>query len=183
MTENGKQDILKYKEIINMDVDDTSLETMEVFLSFKIEEKWWLVNLSDISGTSLLNSISKIGRVQPWFVGISNFRGQVYPVINLQYFITGKEFKINMTKENAILSSPKYGLSFAFIIPEMDLMISKNMLNELNSENIDESLKNIWAKNYYWKSEDGILYIELDIEKLLTSSDFLNIYHNNKVSA
>ena len=182
MTDNDKQDILRYKEIINMDVDDTSLEDMEVFLSFKIENKWWLVDLSDISGTSLLSSISKIGRVHPWFIGISNFRGQVYPVINLQYFITGKEFKINMTKENAILSSPKYGLSFAFIIPEMDLMISKNMLNETKLEDVDPNQLNSWAKKY-WKNEDDELYIEIDIEKLLTSAEFLNIYENNKVNA
>lgn len=181
MIENERQEILKYKEIISMNIDDASLENTEVFLSFKIENKWWLVNLSDISGTSLLNSISKMGRVQPWFIGISNFRGQVYPVINLQYFITGKDFKVNMAKENAILSSPKYGLSFALIIPEMDLMISKSMLTEMETEKIDKSFVNSWAKRY-WENEQKELYAELDIEKLLISPEFLNIYENNKVN-
>ena len=92
-----KKSLVEYQNEINELIYNESLQEEEQtnYLSIVLKDKHYLINLVDIKETSTLPSISKIGRVNSWFLGISNFRGQVNPVIDMTFIFTGKNSNYN----------------------------------------------------------------------------------------
>lgn len=174
MTE--KKSLVEYQNEINELIYNESLQEEEQtnYLSIVLKDKHYLINLVDIKETSTLPSISKIGRVNSWFLGISNFRGQVNPVIDMTFIFTGKNSNYN--ESYALLANPKFGTNCAMLWDGVNKLITQQGLVKKENVNLNE-LK--WIKEV-WIDEKNIEWHEINVEQLMNCSDIFNIYKENK---
>lgn len=171
-----KLSLVKYQHEINELIRNEIIndEDQTNFLSIVLKDKRYLINLEDIKETSTLPTISKIGRVSPWFLGISNFRGQVNPVIDMTYLFTGKNSNLN--ESYALLANPAFGMNCAMLWNGVNKLITKKTLTKKEDVNFAE-LK--WIKEV-WLDDKNIEWHEVDVDGLMNCSDIFNIYKENK---
>lgn len=173
-----RQTLVEYQEEINNIIkneEDDDNYLPQNFLSVILNENNYLINLYDIKETSTIPNISKIGRIKPWFLGIANFRGQVSPVIDMTYLFTGKNS--NLSQSYALLTSDRLGANFAMLWTGVNKLLS--IKNFKKHDNIKFTEDDRWIKNI-WIDAEGIIWKEIDVEKVINSPELSDIYKEDK---
>lgn len=158
-------------------VDSYDSQSLEKFILVRligdnITNKNWLLNVDEIKEATKFTQISKIGFTNPYVVGISNFRGTVSTIIDMNLLMLKKPSGV--IANSVVLL--KQNVNIALLWPKIEKMTESHSLLELSEEDI-KSFKNLkkdrLAKRIF-KSSDGELWNEIDIEKLLSSKEIID---------
>lgn len=168
-TETENKSLIVFQEQLTKDLNNLPSSDIQGFLLLKLSrDSQWLMRIKDIKETSVLPVVSHIGMIQPWVVGIANFKGTVGTVIDMNHFLLGKAS--NTQSAHAILLSKKHNLNLALLWPHIERMTNDKKLKVVESES-----KNKWVKQV-WQDEKGSRWNELDIEGLITSKEVMDAF-------
>lgn len=132
--------------------------------------KNWLISVDDILEISQYSEISKIGYTNNYIVGISSFKGNVCTIIDMSIFLNNKGSLINSS--SCILLRKNEGI--ALLWPNIEINnidLGKIDIADYKKESFYE---NVGFVKDYFIDEEGNIWNELDIDKLLQSKQILD---------
>lgn len=155
-------------------VESYNSQSLEKFILVKlvsdnIYNTNWLINVDEIKEATKFNQISRIGFTNPYVVGISNFRGTVSTIIDMNQLLLRKSSGV--IANSVVLL--KQNVNIALLWPKIEKMTESNSLLEVNEKDIPNFKKARLSKRVF-KSNDGLLWNEIDIDKLLSSKEIID---------
>jgi twitching motility protein PilI len=166
-------DLRKYQEdILGRLKERTQLgeTTSSSRLGVKIGLTLLLVNLDDISEVAPVPEICPVPLAKPWFLGISNVRGNLYGVSDLAQ-IAGDTPTTHNASSRLLLSHQKYKANAALLVTA--LLGLRNLGHMQEQENVNK--RPCWFVGRQFKDPAGDTWHELNMRDLLTNPDFIKI--------
>lgn len=159
-----KNTLLDFQDLLNK---KTLLEQTADFLSFKINEdenEYFLIKLEEVLKIGKIDNISTLGICKDYFVGIVNLNNVICSLIDLNKIYYPNE-KINTFNHEMILlrNENNYALSCF----KINSVISNADLIEMPI--VD---KKLFIDKEYMHRENGIIYKELNVNKIIQYEDF-----------
>jgi len=147
-------------------------------IGFLTADKHFLAPLTEIKEVLTVSHITPLPAAAPWFLGVSNLRGQVLPVTDLEAFLFGRQHRLKDSSRILVVDFEKTGVGFLvqqvvgvqrFLNKTMKTMIEDEMTEEvkahLQGEFVNElsrwyvlSLKNLsqTGQFYHVVKEQGL---------------------------
>lgn len=152
------------------------------YIAVKNDKENWMLRLGLLKEASGLKPVSKLGLIKPWILGVSNFKGHIYPVVDLKRLFSGENL-LNNYKSIVTVVSDLSGASIGIVWSDVI-----GLFNERDLEVIDSARAKAGQDGLEWLSDKAKAYVEtgfrdhqglawsvLDLQKLLNSEDIMNI--------
>lgn len=94
-----------------------------------------LFPLEDVSEIASLVQITPVPAAKPWLMGITNLRGVILSIIDLQNFLTGKSTVLSLTSRIVVIRSGDWG--YGVLVNEIVGMRNYNMEDLSSTEEMD----------------------------------------------
>lgn len=148
------------------------------FLTFKIADELYAVNVSKVLSILELTKITKIPRTPEYIRGVINLRGTVLPVVDLRikFGLEAAEFTTNtcilvlellLDQETVKLGGLVDSVQEVLEIEDKDILPAPNFGQKLNAEFIEGMYK-----------VDNTFVMILDIEKIFTEGELSTLNGN-----
>jgi len=139
-------------------------------LGVLIGEQRWLLNLQTAGEIVAVGSITPVPLTQPWFLGLSNIRGNLISVIDFARF-QGLP-ATNIEKDSRIVA---FGPALAF---NSGLLVSRVLglrnVAEMQLHADDADAAAPWASKRYLDQESQV-WTELDLSSVIQNPQFLQV--------
>lgn len=162
----------EYQRRLNQELDATKGSSIEAFVAAVSDDTHWLVGLGELKETAVLPEVARIGMVQPWVLGIANFRGHVHTVVDMRYMISRQRTTVTYLGR-ATLLHPRYATNVALLWPEVVGMIPKNQYKLSDREPQVPAERRGWVKQV-WEDPRGVLWHEMDVAALTSTDEMTN---------
>lgn len=141
-------------------------------LGVMIGESRWLLNLKEAGEIISVGSVTKVPLTQPWFLGLTNIRGNLISVIDLAHFRGEPSTQID--KESRIIAfSPSLSFNSGLLVSRvMGLRSVVEMKPQLRSDSA--IAPDPWAERQYLDRESN-LWTELDLNLIVQDPRFLHV--------
>lgn len=138
-------------------------------LGVQIGDDAWLLSLSDVGEVLPVPEIHQVPLTRPWFMGMTNVRGNLYAVTDLSAFFGGRPARLS-GESRLLLAGNRFGVNAAFVI---DRLFGLRNVSEMH---LKDAVKGgtPWASNIYWDSS-AREWRELDVASLLNSTSFMQV--------
>jgi twitching motility protein PilI len=140
-------------------------------IGFKVGEQAAVAPLEQIKEILTSATISRIPGAKEWVKGVSNVRGNLLPILDLQGFLWGKPTKVS--RHTRILVIQHKGISAGLIVDEV--MGMRHFLEEEFSDDVaafDGALQALLSGSY---RQSGERWAVIDIHKLVEAPEFLQV--------
>lgn len=154
--------LAKLKEASHqVDVESTSR------LGVSVGGKKFLINLGDVKEVLPVPPLQLVPLTRPWFLGVSNVRGNLYNVTDLAQFMrlppTAKS-----VGNRILLLSTETTMQVALLVESLIGLRNIKSMQLIPSSKISD----VYGMNAY-ADEDGNDWVELDVEALVQDPDFV----------
>ncbi len=129
----------------------------------------WLVDLSDGGEIVQASQMTPVPLTHPWFVGISNIRGNLHAVSDFSVFRGGPPIVQNANARLLLVGS-RYGINAALLVSRM---LGLKNPEDFSPEPADISMP-IWGQQRFADTH-GKIWRKLSVRELLADQDFMNI--------
>ena len=148
----------------------THSQEVEKYLSFKLGEETYSINLTEIRQVIAIPDVTAIPFTPDYFLGVMNLRGQIITVIDLSNKL---EIKSQSGEENAVIICELNSTKIGFKVQAINSVVAVNPDNILPPPQI-EGKKNVEFINGVYQKDHHVTLI-LNTEKLLNTIDLTNI--------
>ena len=138
-------------------------------LAVLVGDRGYLLNLDDVSEVAPLSEIAPAPLTQPWFLGVTNVRGALYAVSDFAMWMR-LHTTSDLNARRLILLGQRLGKVRAGLV--VTRVVGLRLLDEMKAH--DAPLKRVWERAS-WLDRDGVGWIEVDLEKLATDAEFLQV--------
>jgi twitching motility protein PilI len=138
-------------------------------LGVQVGADYWLLNLSDSGEIIPLTPLTSVPLTKPWFIGITNIRGNLYAVADFSAF-QGKEATPQNSSSRLLLIGTRHGNNAALLVTRMLGLRNKDDLTPVAAD-VDAPL---WANEAYTDNE-GRRWRMLNVRTLLADENFMDI--------
>lgn len=166
-------DLRKYQEDILVRIKDQTRSAdanARNRLGFRSGETQLLVRLDDIGEVLPVPEIHPVPLSKPWFLGMSNVRGNLYGVSDLAQFAGGVATVAGVANR-LMLIHPKYKAHAALLVGAIVGLRSLDQMVELE----DEASSGQWLGVRAFRDASGETWREVDIKALLALPEFMKI--------
>ncbi len=132
-------------------------------LGVRVGEKFWLVDMPDISEVLPMPLLTNVPLTKPWYCGVANVRGSLYSIVDLGAYMDDE-----VTQREAQNRVLLLGQRFAF---NTGLLVSK----VLGLRNTQDWQQNEINGEMIFQDTNGQVWHKLDIAQLLHKPEFLQI--------
>lgn len=136
-------------------------------LGFIAGGRHWLSDLEQINEVVTVSGLTSVPWSKPWFVGVASVRGAIYGATDLAAYF-GLASPLDGDECRLLLTHPRYGVNAALRIAQPLGLRSVAAMKEIDSPMTTEP-----AIGGAWLDQDGIEWIGLDVERLVTDPRFL----------
>lgn len=145
---------------------------LNLWMGVALGDEKWLLNLQELKETNAIKNVSKNGLVKPWILGVSNFKGHIYAILDMGHLINQKTSLLTFRSIVTILHE-NYGLNLGILWDESLGLIDIKNLKDSPKNSTNNKLHKFCKK--VWVDSENNLWNELDIESLASSEEVLNI--------
>lgn len=167
-------DLVAFQKRLNANLEDAASHGGDSsLLGFRLGGKQYVIDLQDlreVEGVPSPEQIVGISLAKDWVLGISNFKGYIYTLVDFQKFLTG----IPTTQSigaRVLVVHQKYLLQMAIVVPEIIGLIAKSDLEE---KEVYKNEKDPWRTGKY-VSKDGSVWELLSIKELTEAREMMDI--------
>lgn len=172
-----KFDLRKYQEEILARIGNRAEEAdvlaSQSRLGVSIGQEYVLVNLDEISEVVPAPELTPVPLACPWFLGIANVRGVLYSIVDLA--LLGED-ELNRCSPAQIKDSSRVLLFHEQFRQQAgivaDRVIGLRKIGQMQARMPARTLP-FWAKKNVYEDESGATWLELDIEALIMSRQFM----------
>lgn len=170
-----KVDLVDFQQRLNKNLDEADqAKSGASLIGFTSAGRNWLLDLSDlreIEGVPTADRIQRIDLTKNWVLGIANFKGYIYTLIDMQMFL-GKEASSLTMNARALLMHPKFLIQAALVVPDVAGLMSEEELVPLSKEE--------WKPDVSWVSsgmrdQKGQVWELLDLGALASAREMLDV--------
>lgn len=152
-----------------------SVEATATWLAVEAGAQKLLLPLQQSGQISGLQSLQRVSYTQPWFLGVSNIRGQIFGVVDLAAFMTGEKTPVqkDMAKRDArlVAFNPDLEINCALLVGRLQGLKSPEDFSEYTP--VSDSTHGYLCGEYV--DREGTRWKELDLELLAMLDGFLKI--------
>ena len=167
-------DLVEFQKRLNSNLDaQIASDDTAILVGFNSAGKNWLINLDslrEVEGVPPGNRMQKISLAKQFVLGIANFKGNIYTLVDLQLFLGDKKPTLLSINARALLFHPKFEISTALIVSELSGLISIKDLIKVDGL----TPSNKWVTAAY-KTADGSFWELIDINLLSASDELIEI--------
>ncbi|HQR50643.1 MAG TPA: chemotaxis protein CheW [Methylophilaceae bacterium] len=139
-------------------------------LGVKVGRSLLLVSLEDISEVAPVPEIHPVPLAKPWFLGMSNVRGNLYGVSDMAQ-LAGDTPTTLTASSRVLLSHQKYKANVALLV---NALLGLRNLDQMQEQEIaDEGPYGFGGRQF--KDSAGDTWRELNMRDLLVNPDFLKV--------
>lgn len=175
LPQKNQVNLVEFQKRLNLDLEDANQKgELSSLIGFKAHGRHWLIELGDlreIDGVPQADGIRRVAITKPWVMGISNFKGYIYTLVDFQMFLGGEHSALGINAR-ALLLNQKFLIQTALIVPDVMGLVIKNDLKP--SEPQGGSFGSPWSVAAY-EGRDGIIWEMLNLLALSESDEMLNI--------
>lgn len=175
MSNNSNVDLVMFQKRLNKNLEESSIETeASSLIGFTSGNRNWLVALDclrEVEGVPPSDRIQNIALTKPFVIGIANFKGLIYTMIDWQSFLGGGYSQITLNARS-LLFHTKLETTAALVVSEVTGIVSRSEVIELEKGQWEPSTP--WSSHGY-KTKDGKKWELIDLHLLATSKEMLDI--------
>lgn len=135
--------------------------SQEFFVAITLDEDRWLIDLKAIKEASVPPKLARIAGAPPWALGIGNFKGNVWSVIDMRYLLHD-ETTFNPRWGWVTLLNTVNEHEVALLWSEIVEISAKRAYKQMN----DDGEIHPWSKGQ-WLDKDNQVWNEFDVLKLV----------------
>ncbi len=139
-------------------------------LGIALGEDRCLVHMHEVSEVIQTPKITPVSLTQPWFIGMTNVRGNLYGITDLGVFLGGSPTPFN-SKSRILLVSTHYKMNSGFLV---NSMLGIRNLSEFKQIESTKNAKDADVSRYYMDKEER-QWRELSLHKIICNEKFLQI--------
>jgi len=130
----------------------------------------WLIRLADAGEVVTLPLIVPVPLCKPWYVGISNIRGNLYSVVDFARFL-GRDAPLPGSQARLVLFGPRAGeINAGLVVPRV---LGLRNVSELAPAAPPQEAPAWYAQR--WMDGDGNAWQEIDLAALARDPAFLQV--------
>lgn len=138
-------------------------------LGVQVGDDAWLLSLKDVGEVLPVPEIHKVPLTQPWFMGMTNVRGNLYAVTDLSAFFGNRPARLS-GDSRLLLAGARFGINAAFVVDR--LFGLRNVSDMQLKAKAKKALP--WQANTY-KDATTQEWRELDVSALLNNTGFMQV--------
>ncbi len=138
-------------------------------LAVQVGDRGYLLNLDDISEVAPIGQVTPVPLTQSWFMGVTSVRGTLYAVSDFAAWL-GLHSTSDIGARRLVLLGQRLGKQRAGLV--VTRVVGLRLLDEMKAH--DASLGRAW-ESASWLDRDGVGWIEVDLEKLASDVEFLQV--------
>ncbi len=169
-------DLVDFQERLNKNLEEADkLGAGASLIGFHSAGRNWLLDLSDlreIEGVPSAERIQRIDLAKGWVLGVANFKGYIYTLVDLQMFLgesTASQLTLNA---RALLMHQKFLIQAALVVPEVSGLMSAEEMKPLGPGEWKPSIP--WASAGL-RDAEGTLWEVLDLAALASAREMLDV--------
>ncbi len=139
-------------------------------LGVQIGDDAWLLSLGDVGEVLTLPEIHAVPLTRPWFMGMTNVRGNLYAVTDLSAFMGGRPVRSGL-ESRLLLAGARFGINAAFAI---DLLYGLRNVAEMQALDAVGADGAPWLGRIY-RDTQAREWREMDLAALLNSTSFMRV--------
>jgi len=132
-------------------------------LGIQIGRNLWLVEMSDVSEVLSIPPITTVPFTKRWYRGVANVRGNLYSVVDLAAFM-GQADVLRDGRSRILLVAQKFAFNAGLLVNRV-----------LGLRNIRTWHRSEVGGRVQYKDQQGQIWQQLNISKLLQQPDFLHV--------
>ncbi|MDR0769858.1 MAG: chemotaxis protein CheW [Burkholderiales bacterium] len=157
-------------ELVSRMMAPTAMEGVVSQLGFSAANERWLCRLQQTEEVMVPPPITAVPLTQPWFLGLTNVRGNLYSVIDFSLFL-GKAPVVHNPEARLLLLSRSTGaINTALLIQQVFGLRSVKGFAPTGQAAQDKT----WSVQN-WMDAEGHTWHEMDLSKLVQDSGFQHI--------
>lgn len=166
-------DLVDFQKRLNANLEDAARQgEVSSLLGFKTAGRNFLIDLGDlreVDSVPVPEQIQRLALVKPWVLGISNFKGYIYTLVDLQLFL-GRGSTSQSMSARALLVHQRFLAQAAIVVPEISGLVSKVEMQQVSGWKSAEP----WVVSGF-KSVDGEIWELVDLQALSESREMMDI--------
>lgn len=165
-----RQNLVEFQQALARRLSDAPAQaTIDALLAVGLGGEPWLIKLTDIAEVLSCPPIEAVPWTKPWFRGASNFRGQVYSVVDLAAFV-GAEPVLDPRGARLLLLNRSIARGCALLVAEVLGMRHPAGFRPVG----DTTARRPWVKSL-WLDNESATWRELDLRELTAHPEFLDV--------
>jgi purine-binding chemotaxis protein CheW len=115
-------------------------EDLQRLIFFRLQREWFALRVEEIREVVQRTQITRVPNAPVFLLGISNLRGKILAVFNLEFFLNLPSPKEKGAPHVVILSIPNPEIDFGFLVDQVIQIreVSVGRLNELSPATLGE---------------------------------------------
>jgi twitching motility protein PilI len=166
-------DLVDFQNRLNKSLESIhNLGELSSLLGFTSAGENWLVKLSDlheIESVPIQEKTQRLALAKNWVMGISNFKGNIYTLIDFQVFLGQANATQTGLNARSLLINARHQIQAALVVGEVSGLVAVNDVKRL-----DKTAKYHWVSALY-ESKDGRVWKMVDVGALAQDQVMLNI--------
>lgn len=172
MRHTSTVDLVDFQTRLNASLDKMhSLGDLSSLLGFVSAGKYWLINLADlreIDSVPMQEKVQRLALAKSWVLGISNFKGNIYTLVDFQMFL-GQALTSGGMNARSLLVDSRYQVQMALVVGEVSGLVSAGDVKKVRGGG-----EWGWVEGQY-ETVDGKLWNMIDVGLLAADREMINI--------
>lgn len=166
-------DLVDFQNRLNKSLESLqNLGELSSLLGFVSAGENWLIKLSDlheIESVPLQEKTQRLALAKNWVMGISNFKGNIYTLVDFQMFLGQSNATQTGLNARSLLINSRHQIQAALVVGEVSGLVAVNDVKLLS-----DGGKYPWISAIY-QSRDGQVWNMVDVGALAQDQVMLNI--------
>ena len=165
-------DLVDFQRRLNANLESSeSTKDKASLLGFASAGRHWLIGLDDLHEIESVPTPEKIQRValaKPWAMGIANFKGNIYTLVDFQMFL-GQAATTAGLNARALLIHARHQIQTGLVVGEVEGLVDISGMRAAEG-----AAPEAWV-SARWMQADGKIWNVIDAAALAASEAMLNI--------
>lgn len=167
-----RQNLVEFQQALAHRLSDAPARAaVNALLAVSLGAQPWLIKLTDIAEVLSCPPIESVPWTKPWFRGATNFRGQVYSVVDLAAFV-GAQAVVDPRGARLLLLNRSVARGCALLVAQVLGMRNPAAFRPVGAASDGRS----WVKSK-WLDDESVSWHELDLRALSAHPEFLDASH------
>ncbi len=157
-------------ELVSRMMAPAAVESVASQLGFAAGDRRWLCHLQQTEEVLVSPPVTPVPLTQPWFLGLTNVRGNLYSVIDFSLFLGKPPVVPNAEARLVLLSRSTGAINAALLVQQVYGLRSVKGFAPTGQDAQDRA----WSVQN-WMDAEGNAWHEVDLNKLVQDSEFQHI--------